>query len=392
MRRWPKTAGALACVAVASALTFTPGAVGARVTARTQRPVAAAPPYTVKGNKVVGANGVRFVPYGFVIDCPALTDETVDDLCNGSSNQDPWTGSAMLNAASSFWHADVVRFQVSQEYLFSAGGRVNTQYLGKIDSLVNQATSLNMASIITLQEERFHAPPLPTESAIHFWAYMAQHYAGNPNVLFDLFNEPRLQPSAVGGSERRVWQIWRNGGTVGGVTYVGDQALVRTIRHAGAANVIIAEGNDADTDLKLLPEYYLNGKNIAYGTEPNLSATEDTKAQWNADYGRFAARVPIFPEAFRPWYQECSANAPTVLPRLFYYLRTIHMGLIVWTLLPGVTTVGTNLYNPTTFELSRRSTDPCFTSHKHGHKHAVPTTTYGEGANVQRYFAAHSPG
>jgi hypothetical protein len=185
-----------------------------------------------------------------------------------------------------------------------------------------------------------------------------------------------------------VWQVWRNGGTVDGVNYVGDQALVNTIRNAGAANVIIAEGNDYDQDLKLLPQYYLSGKNIAYGVEPVLSATEDTQTEWNADYGRFTAAVPIFPESFRPWYTECSAQAPTVLPQLFHYLRTINMGLIVWTLLPGVTTVGTNLYNPTTFALSRRSTDPCF---GHG-RHAVPTTTYGEGADVQRYFAAHSPG
>jgi len=173
------------------------------------------------------------------------------------------------------------------------------------------------------------------------------------------------------------------------VDYVGDQALVSTIRSAGAANVIIAEGNDFDRDLKLLPKYYLSGKNIAYGVEPNLSDMENTPAEWNADFGRFTAAVPIFPESFRAWYTECRAQAPTLLPQLFHYLRTIHMGLIVWTLLPGLTTVGTNLYNPTTFALSRRSTDPCF---GHRRRHAVPTTTYGEGADVQRYFAAHSPG
>src|SRR5581483_8463764 len=108
------------------------------------------------------------------------------------------------------------------------------------------------------------APPLPTASAIQFWSYMAKHFRRNRHVLFDLFNEPRLSTSAVGGSERKVWRIWRNGGTVDGAHYVGDQALVRTIRNAGAKNVIIAEGNDSDRDLTLLPKYYLQGKNIAY--------------------------------------------------------------------------------------------------------------------------------
>jgi hypothetical protein len=343
----------------------------------------------VKGNEVVGANGVQFVPYGFVIDCTSLTDVPEPDLCQGESNQSPWPGSSMLTAAASFWHADVVRFQVSQEYLFSSSGQVNTQYRDLIQTLVNQATSLHMASILTLQEERFHSTPLPTASAIQFWSYMAQEFQRNPHVLFDLFNEPRLSTSVVGGSERRVWQIWRNGGIVNGAQYVGDQALVRTIRNAGAKNVIIAEGNNADRDLSLLPQYYLRGRNIAYGIEPNLSSQEDTQAEWNAAFGQFTRAVPVFPEAFHPQYQECSPNAPTVLPQLFNYLQKIRMGLIVWTLLPGVTTVGTNLYDPTTFALNRRSTDPCFRGH---HRHSVLTTTYGEGADVQRYFAAHSPG
>jgi hypothetical protein len=391
MRRRLKTAGVLAAVAgLAWLLGSTPTSLGAPVSVRSQAtPPAATPPYKVKGNQVVGANGVQFVPYGFVIDCMALTDVPVSDVCNGDSNQDPWNASDMLTAAASFWHADVIRFQLAQEYLFKPSGRVNKQYLGLLDSLVNQATTLKMASIVTLQEERFHAPPFPTATAVRFWSYIAKHFAGNPNVMFDLFNEPRLSTSAVGGSEQRLWQVWRNGGTVGGVQYVGDQALVTTVRKAGAKNVIIAEGNDADSDLKLLPQHYLSGKNIAYGVEPNLSNNEDTQAEWNADYGRFTTAVPILPEAFRAQYQECNPNAPTVLPELFRYLRTIHMGLIVWTLLPGVTTVGTNLHDPTTFAPSRRATDPCLTGHR---RHSAPTTTYGEGADVERYFVNHSPG
>ena len=46
----------------------------AAVLGHTQSPPAAKPPYKEKANKVVGAKGVQFVPYGFVIDCAALTD------------------------------------------------------------------------------------------------------------------------------------------------------------------------------------------------------------------------------------------------------------------------------------------------------------------------------
>jgi hypothetical protein len=244
-----------------------------------------------------------------------------------------------------------------------------------------------MASIITLQEERFNAPPLPTNTAIRFWAYMANHFKGDGHVLFDLYNEPRMLAAAAG-SETRLWEIWRNGGTVGGIHYVGDQALVHTIRRTGATNVIVAEGNDFDRDLSLLPSYYLRGANIAYGVEPNLTGKKDTETQWKADYGNLAADVPILPEAFLPHYQECSATAPVVLPRLLGYLQSIHMGLIVWTLLPGITTVGHNLYAPTTFSPQRRSTDPCFSGGKRANKH----TTYGEGGDILNYYAAENPG
>jgi Cellulase (glycosyl hydrolase family 5) len=379
----------VALAPILATLSMTGESVGAPASSVSQSSRAATPPYTVVKNRLLGSNGVRFVPYGFVIDCMALTDDPINELCTGNVNDDPWPGSEMLNAAAGFWHADVIRFQVAQEYLFNSDGSVNTQYLSLIDQLVDQATSLQMASIVTLQEERFHAPLLPTETAVRFWAYMANHFKNNPNVLFDLYNEPRLPVSAVGGSEQKLWRIWRNGGAVGGVQYVGDQALVNTIRHAGAHNVIVAEGNNEDKDLTLLPHYYLRGRNIAYGVEPDLSATENTKAEWKADYGNLTADVPILPEAFLPLYQECNAAAPTVLPRLLDYLQSIHMGLITWTLLHGVTTVGDDLEKPTTFALSRRPTDPCFGRRPH---HAVPTTTYGEGRDILNYYAAHSPG
>src|SRR5437763_4260691 len=199
MGRRPKIAGVLAGMAVVAwLLACTATSFGAAVPARTQARPAATPPFKVKANKVVGTNGVQFVPYGFVIDCAALTDVPVGVLCNGDSNQDPWNASAMLTAAASFWNADVIRFQVSQEYLFNPSGHVNAKYLALIDSLVNQAARLHMASIVTLQEERFHAPPFPTTTAIRFWSFMAKHFRANPNVLFDLFNEPRLSTSAVG--------------------------------------------------------------------------------------------------------------------------------------------------------------------------------------------------
>jgi hypothetical protein len=61
------------------------------------------------------------------------------------------------------------------------------------------------------------------------------------------------------------------------------------------------------------------------------------------------------------------------------------MGVIVWTLLPGVTTQGTDLEKPTSFEKKLASTDPCLTREGKG---ATPETLYGEGADIHKFFTA----
>jgi hypothetical protein len=99
-----------------------------------------------------------------------------------------------------------------------------------------------------------------------------------------------------------------------------------------------------------------------YGVEPNLAGNDDTLAEWESHFGDLASSYPIFPEAFLPHYEECNANAPTVLPRELNYLGRIHMGAIVWTLLPGEMTQGDDLERPTSFTPKRLArTDPCLT-------------------------------
>ena len=93
---------------------------------------------------------------------------------------------------------------------------------------------------------------------------MAGHYASNPRVMFDLFNEP--YPLGTFRTQLQTWDTWQNGGG----TYVGMQSLVNTIRSAGATNVVVAEGPDHDQDLSLVMSHLLTGGNIAYGFEPNL--------------------------------------------------------------------------------------------------------------------------
>ncbi len=334
--------------------------------------------YRIVGNEFVDPNGQQFIPYGFVLYCLAL----VSLSCEHASSSDPNTDSDRIRAAATFWHANTVRIQVAPEHLFSVSPD-DTSYVAALDGEVHLANKLGMVAIVTMQTEQFRGPPLPTNSAIRFWRYMAKHYEHEPMVFFDLYNEPRLTPRL--GADW-MWSLWRNGGTdqVKGrqETFVGMQRLVHEIRHAGAHNVIIAEGNQGDHDLSLLPEYRLTGSNIAYGTEPDLTSSDSTPAEWAANWGTLSNSLPIAMEAFQDWpgTAVCNPDSPTLMPQLLGYLSSKHLGLIAWSLAGGNLIEHGQLDQPTTFagasvyDCSARSSTssaaPASTGRHHHPRHA----------------------
>ena len=224
--------------------------------------------YRVVGNKILRPDGQQFIPYGFVVYCLAKKDVTCNDA---ASPGDPVPDTSKIRGAATYWHANVIRFQVAEQNLVP-NGSVDASLLARLTADVRLANSLGMVAIITDQEEYFNQPPLPLDSAIPFWDAVSSAFKGDPMVFFDLYNEPRLGASSTGSSEG-TWNLWRNGGTadVNGISYhfVGMQALVDRIRADGAANVVVAEGLHADKDLSGIPRYALDGTNVSYGMVHN---------------------------------------------------------------------------------------------------------------------------
>jgi hypothetical protein len=360
--------------------------------------------FEVIGNQIIAPNGQQFVPYGVVVQCASLRTSNVSTLCTGDYTN---SGSSIISAAAKDWNASVVRLQLAQENLFSGpDGAVNPSYVQLVDGLVGEANSLGMVAIVTLQEENEGGYVEPTASSIRFWSYLANHYKDNDDVFFDLYNEPDLPASAFGssGSQSDVWNVWRNGGsalavyqnarTVVGpalISYVGMQTLVSTIRSQGASNIVVAQGPGADTDLNQLPTHYLTGSNIAYGVEPNLNG-DFTQAEQYLHFGQYARLVPIMPEAFLDTYGtlSCDPNSPTDVPSLLAYLKTLHMGLIYWSLDPGVGIKGNDLNDPTSYPAGAASIASSDCPYLAGGTSMSVTNTIGPGADIQAYFRANS--
>ncbi len=348
--------------------------------------------YHVVGNQVLGPNGQQFIPYGFVVYCLAEQDVTCNDA---TTPTDPVPDTTKIRAAATYWHANVIRFQVAEQNLLP-NGAVDPSFLARLTADVQLANSLGMVAIITEQEEYFDQPPLPVASAIPFWDAVSSAFKDDPMVFFDLYNEPRLGMAAAGSMDA-TWNLWRNGGTtdVGGTTYqfVGMQPLVDRIRADGATNVIIAEGLQADKDLSGLPRYVLNGSNLAYGMEPDLKSNDVTQAEWAANFGNLSDTVPVMMEAFQDWpgTGSCNTDSPTLVPQLLAYLHAKHLGLIAWALNPGVMQVGNNPENPTTYA---GTTTQCPTAT--GKKHraaltaALQSNTEGPGSLILAFFRGNS--
>jgi len=354
--------------------------------------------FVVKGNKIIGPNGKQFVPYGVVIECASMVMPE-QKLCTGNDVTGN-TGSAMVEAASKDWHMNIVRFQVAQEHLFHSNGSINTAYLNLINGLVKEANSLKMVAIITLQEEHYSGPAFPTASATRFWKFMANQYKNNPDVFFDLYNEPRLSAKAAG-SVANMWNIWQNGGSafystgdgyIGNnkINYVGMQSLINTIRSQGSNNIIIAESPNYDEVLSGVPTHQLTGENIAYGIEPNLKH-DTTQAEQYTTFGQYTKKWPIMPEAFLDNYGThfCDPNSPVDLPKLLNYLKELKMGLIFWSLEPGTGIVGHNLNQPTSYPNGSTSIASPLCPFK-GKNSQLPNTTIGDGAIIKSFFEANS--
>jgi hypothetical protein len=332
--------------------------------------------YHTSGNQIIGPKGV-FQPFGFVVYC--LSEITVHAAeCGG-----PLSDSLKIQAAGTFWHANDVRIQVATEGIYpNLGNAIDPVFVAKLDAEVNLANSLGMIAVITQQTERAGTMSfMPDAGSVKFWQYMSQHYANNPKVFFDLFNEPRLNTTEFSGTTADYWNIWQKGGTVnltagGTASYVGMQTLIDLVRQ-NATNIIVIEANHGDKDLSLLSTHLLSGNDLVYGIEPNLyspisfasgfwlNSANETPAEWDANFGNVSKTHPMMIEAFNDHPSGgCYTNSNVVFPQLLSYLQAHNLGMTFFTLEPGLATMPypTNptisaLEDPTTYPNSGSTLD-----------------------------------
>ena len=299
-------------------------------------------------------NGKVFVPEGISVYGGLEDTDYMENLANIN---------AQIKAAAIYWHANTIRLQVAESNLFSAGpGRhYNVEFLNELIHEVDLAHSYNQAVVINDQTEFTNNTPAPTDMTVKFWRIMAKTFGHQPYVIFDLFNEPRLDSLKTNSPtfqnklvrqmfskkfsktrfryrgnpviKNAIWNLWKYGGYVNRTHYIGMQTLVNQIRAEGVNNLIWVEGPFWGQSL---PEgrYLLSGGNIEYSFHHiNLNRVSDWKF-----IGRLASHHAVvdgeWSQYQSPW-QECYAEAPITVPQYLQYLKVHGIGLIAWSLQAG---------------------------------------------------------
>jgi endoglucanase len=209
------------------------------------------------------------------------------------------------------FHANTLRFQVSQPALDPESPIYDSSYLDQITDAIRKARVAGFVVMIMMQDEKITGDagqsPLPTEQTRRDWELLTRAFGSDRGIIFELYNEPDLLASTEN------WNLWLNGGELDSKNYVGMQMLVNDVRTNGGQNVLVLDGlavdvispstgkpvHEAAESLAGVrpPEDPLN--RVVYAVHPYQHglAIED---RWEEDFGATSMTLPV-------WADEWSA-------------------------------------------------------------------------------------
>jgi hypothetical protein len=317
-------------------------------------------PFSVHGTQVLDGSGNAFVSYGITV--PGLQVRN-------------WQGQVQLDlakiaATASDWCANTVRLQVSQDNLLGPNGTgFSKSFMAAIKSEVSLAERDQLVVVLNDTTE-FTAPGgpgtemEPTAGTQTFWKDMTGVYGNDPQVIFDLFNEPRAYYRGM--AQAQEWQLWRNGGSYGGTSYpFGMAKLAAYVRNTvHARNLFWVEGPDYSASFAGMVQQgaRLQVSGVVYALH-HPAGPQDT-ASWDNDFG-YLIRTGVGPVVDGEWtnYEpaptsyptgprsSCWPQAPSRVPEYLHYLASLDVGLNAYQLQPGYLIKSSgNLADPTTID------------------------------------------
>ena len=275
---------------------------------------------TVSGNKFL-KDGAAFTPHGF-----NMVGILAPPGCSANGTAKTHFGTAEFTAARDTWHANTLRFQVSQSGL---AGSSSAAYISSIKTGVAQAHALGLVVIVSMQDQSLGcgpAHPLPNAQTVTAWDNLAPQFKNDPYTILELFNEPTNNPDTAG------WAQWQNGGSTPdsnqGSVAVGHQQLVNEIRSLGVNNVLLADGAshaEVLTGMPMLTDTLAQPK-IGYVTHPYYF--ELSSSQLDSRFGYLAATKPMVADEWNYMAADCGTVKETDALGFLTYLQNKNIGVL----------------------------------------------------------------
>jgi hypothetical protein len=221
------------------------------------------------------------------------------DPADGSGND-----SATVTAMKT-WGINAVRIPLNEDCWLSLNG-VSSQssgaaYQSAIKTWVGALIQGGIYPILDLHwtenagAKATGQQPMPDAAhGVAFWTSVATAFASQPQVVFDLFNEPYPDMNM---EATAAWQCWKSGGTCPGVAYsvAGMQQMLTAVRSAGANNLVLLAGiefaNDLSQWLAYVPTDPANNLGVSWHVYNNSNYTSNHS--FAADAGPVVAKYPV---------------------------------------------------------------------------------------------------
>jgi endoglucanase len=276
--------------------------------------------YTVSGNKILSSSGQQVILHG--VDRDSLEWGCTGSTVTGAANDIPASDFVTMKTK---WNANAVRVALDQDFWLSDATRYCSSYENNVNTVIQNAEANGLIVILdlhwsdggNLKDSSPGQQCMADENSLAFWQQVATKYKNDPNVWFEMYNEPESIP----------WSVWLNGGSVCGFTAVGMQQMYNTIRATGANNIVLAGGIDYASHLDGITP--LTGNNIVYAIHPYANNGDPdawSDSDWDNRFGDLSSTQPVIATEFGDF--QCGNT--TYDQAILDYFKAHDIGFTAW--------------------------------------------------------------
>lgn len=274
----------------------------------------------VNGQLVVAGSNKLFIPRGFTSASLAYPTQYAPNLCRSHFRSSPAAANlqeaqaamtatvmpglgynASLQAMVKDWHANTVRFNLSQgalQYEYTHG---LSAYADMVRNVIEQARSAGLIVILSMQTELYSCTPyedgapqkLPDLRTEQAWKQLLDsRLTHDKGVMLEVFNEPSTTRACDDGTFRHPdWKSWAHG--CGREPDQGMLTVGRWLRKQAPENVLVFMGDGVDFGFSGFTVPHGMPSNSAYSVHPYQYVVRgnliDSIHAWNTRFGNLAA-------------------------------------------------------------------------------------------------------